>query len=100
MQHWDYASLPAECPILVNNINKNLNINLGLCNENYVFVSAFNVNRLRTHFNQVAREISIESYDIVCIGETFLKPDNPNDDVNINGYNLIRSDRILRDRGG
>ena len=77
-----------------------MNINLSLCNDNYVFVSSFNVNRLRTHFNQVAREISIKSYDIVCIGETFLKPDNPNDDVNIYGYNLIRSDRVVRDGGG
>ena len=54
MQQWDYASLPAKCPMSLDNTNTNMNNNLNLCNDNYV--SSFNVNILLTHFNQVVRD--------------------------------------------
>lgn len=71
-----------------------------MSSKELVSVCSFNVNRLKTHFNEVVRNINVGNYDIVAIYETWLKPVMPSNSFHIEGYNLIRNDRLYRDGGG
>ena len=66
----------------------------------FVSICSFNVNRLFTHFNEFFHNIVVGNYDIVTIYETWLKPVMPSNSFHIEGYNLIRNDKLQRDGGG
>ena len=53
-----------------------------------------------THFNEVVYDVTNKEYDIVAVYETFLKPRMPSASFHIEGYNLIRDDRLDREGGG
>ena len=74
--------------------NANLSISNGL------YIASFNVHRLTTHFNQVQLEIISHNYDIVAIYETWLEKSILNSSIRIDGYDLVRCDRMGRLGGG
>ena len=59
-----------------------------------------NVRSLVAHFPEFCEVIRDNSFDIVCVTESWLKPEIASDLVQIQGYKLIRRDRLDRAGGG
>ena len=57
----------------------------------------WNCNGLSAHLNEFKQHLSNNSYDVICLQETFL---NPSKNLSIDGYSMIRKDRIDMRKGG
>ena len=57
----------------------------------------WNCNGLSAHLNEIKQHLSNNSYDVICLQETFLKPSKY---LSIDGYSIIRKDRIDMRKGG
>ena len=58
----------------------------------------WNCNGLSAHLNEFKQHLSNNSYDVsICLQETFLKPSK---NLSIDGYSMIRKDRIDMTKGG
>jgi len=59
-----------------------------------------NANRILNKFDELLLLLSSESIDIVAVTETWLSDEIPDSVVSINGYVVIRRDRITGIGGG
>ena len=57
----------------------------------------FNINSLLAHIRELKQFLSKNSYDLVCIQETFLKTKHK---IKFPGYTVVRTDRPDTTRGG
>jgi len=57
----------------------------------------WNCNGLLAHINEFKQHIAQNSYDIICLQETFLKPDK---NFTLDGYSIVRQDRTDSAKGG
>ena len=62
-------------------------------------ILSWNANSLKAHGEELKQFISTETHipDIICVQETFLKN---TDEFNLDGYSIIRKDRLERKGGG
>lgn len=63
-------------------------------------IANFNVSSLVAHFSDIRDLVLTNGFHLICMTETCLKPWIPSSVVQINGYKLIRQDRVNRARGG
>ena len=57
----------------------------------------WNCNGLSAHRNEFQQHLSNNSYDVICLQDTFLKPSK---NLSIDGYSMIRKDRVDMRKGG
>jgi len=57
----------------------------------------WNCNGLAAHSNELKQHLAESSYDVICLQETFLKP---NRNFELAGYSIVRKDRIITKKGG
>ena len=62
-------------------------------------VAFLNVRSLILHFCDFRDYLTRNSYDIIGVSETWLRPHTTNNIINIPGYNLVRRDRLTRGGG-
>ena len=67
------------------------NDNCSLCHWNVISIPSHNFQKIVILESFVAMYI----FDIICISETFLHKTYENNDLNLNGYSLLRSDLYL-----
>ena len=84
----------------INNDKQIINEHTGNYGCENLNIACFNVSRLVLRFNQVRFEVESHNYDIVAITETFLNDQVTDDLIRLQGYDLIRSDRLARMGGG
>ena len=60
-------------------------------------VLQWNCNGLFTHLNEFKHHLTQNSYDVICLQETFLKPEK---NFTLTGYSVVRKDRIDKRKGG
>lgn len=65
-----------------------------------ISIAHINIASLTAHFTDFQNTVLQNKYDIVAVSETSLKNHIPSSEVEINGYKLIRHDRVGQDRGG
>jgi len=57
----------------------------------------WNCNGLLAHINEFKHHLSVNSYDVICLQETFLKPTK---NFSLTGYSVVRKDRLGIAKGG
>ncbi|KAG5889254.1 hypothetical protein JTB14_025514 [Gonioctena quinquepunctata] len=65
----------------------------------YLKIATLNVRSLFTGFDCLKNLIFENDFDVVVITETWLSPDIQDDTVRIQGYGVVRRDRLNRGRG-
>ena len=60
-------------------------------------VLQWNCNGLFTHLDEFKHHLTQNSYDVICLQETFLKPEK---NFTLAGYSIVRRDRIDKRKGG
>lgn len=63
-------------------------------------VAQLNANSLLGHIDYIRAFFINKSYHIISVSETWLKPNIPDSLVSIDGYFLLRNDRLLCMGGG
>ena len=76
-------------------------INFKLKNhENLLKLGHINARSVPKHVHEIDRILSETAIDILCVSETFISKDTPENICKIPGYNLVHIDRTSQSRGG
>ena len=68
------------------------------CSQNCgLSIFQWNCNGLLAHLNEFKQHLAQNSYDVICLQETFLKPSK---NFNLTGYSVVRKDRVEMGKGG
>lgn len=62
-------------------------------------VAFLNTRSLIPHFSDLKEHVTQNCYDVIGVSETWLRPEVPDNIININGYNVVRRDRHARGGG-
>lgn len=66
---------------------------------NYPYIAHLNVRSLTPKYNEIKSILLENSYEILFLSETWLTDSTSNHFLNIDGYNLVRRDRVGRGEG-
>ena len=76
-------------------------INFKLKNyDNLLKLGHINARSIPKHVHEIDRILSNTAIDILCVSETFISEDTPENICKIPGYNLVHIDRTAQSRGG
>ena len=70
------------------------------CNPSSLRIAQFNANSLRGHIDFIRLHFSTNSYHVISVSETWLHAGVSDDLVALDGYFLVRHDRVGRVGGG
>lgn len=94
-----YCSLAALI-LLAGDISPNPGWNQPVLNKPGLKISHLNIRSLPAHFDEFRILMHDNPFDIMCLTETWLNSSDSNDEIHIDGYNIIRTDRDDVHRGG
>ena len=73
---------------------------INLTNQRGLKIGHINVNGLKQKLSEISLLLNTVKLDLLAISETHLTSSVSNDQINIDGYNMVRSDRYDGRRGG
>ena len=94
-----YCSLAALI-LLAGDVSPNPGWNQPVLNQPGLNVGHLNIRSLPGHLDEFRILMHNNPFDIMCLTETWLNATDTNDELHIDGYNIIRTDRQDVHRGG
>ncbi|XP_051167606.1 uncharacterized protein LOC127285557 [Leptopilina boulardi] len=82
------------------NVHAAVSADPGCISSSFLEMCHININSLRANIDLLRSHLSMHTYDVVALSETWLTDKISNDMVDINDFNLVRRDRYGKRGGG
>ena len=86
--------------LLAGDVSPNPRWALPALNQHGLKIAHLNVRSLSQHWDEFQILIQENPFDVMCLTETWLKPNMADSEFHLGGYNLIRNDRTGKGAGG